>query len=69
MRRMARVTMSMRELDRLKCIQAVIDGELYPHKAAERRGGDLRRACTDSCAGLGNVKSAGANGSPAFEEE
>lgn len=38
MSRMARVTMSMRELDRLKCIQAVIDGELYPHKAAERLG-------------------------------
>jgi hypothetical protein len=26
--RFFRVTMSMRELDRLKCIQAVIDGEL-----------------------------------------
>lgn len=31
-----RVTMSMRELDRLKCIQAVIDGEMKPARAAER---------------------------------
>jgi transposase len=38
MRQMARVTMSMRELDRLKCVQAVIDGDLYPYKAAERLG-------------------------------
>jgi transposase len=38
MRRMARVTMSMRELDRLKWIQAVVDGDLYPYKAAERLG-------------------------------
>jgi len=43
MRRMARVTMSMRELDRLKCIQAVIDGELYPYKAAERLGISTRQ--------------------------
>jgi hypothetical protein len=28
MRQMARVTMSMRELDRLKCVQAVVDGDL-----------------------------------------
>ena len=28
MRLAARVTMSMRELDRLKCIQAVVDGDL-----------------------------------------
>jgi len=28
MRQMARVTMSMRELDRLKCVQAVIDGRV-----------------------------------------
>jgi hypothetical protein len=26
------------ELDRLKSIQAVVDGDLYPHKAAERLG-------------------------------
>src|SRR5580700_4725467 len=38
MRQIARVTMSMRELDRLKCIQAVVDGDLYPYKAAERLG-------------------------------
>jgi hypothetical protein len=38
MRQMARVTMSMRELDRLKCIQAVVDGDVYPYQAAERLG-------------------------------
>jgi hypothetical protein len=38
MRQIARVTMSMRELDRLKCIQAVVDGDLYPYRAAERLG-------------------------------
>src|SRR5665213_1177951 len=38
MRQMARVTMSMRELDRLKCVQAVVDGDLYSYKAAERLG-------------------------------
>ena len=43
MRQMARVTMSMRELDRLKCIQAVIDGELYPYQAAERLGISTRQ--------------------------
>jgi hypothetical protein len=36
MRQMTRVTMSMRELDRLKCIQAVVDGDLQPGRAAER---------------------------------
>ena len=36
MRQMARVTMSMRELDRLKCVQAVIDSELPAIRAAER---------------------------------
>jgi len=36
MRRMARVTMSMRELDRLKCIQAVMDRELRAGQAAQR---------------------------------
>jgi hypothetical protein len=30
MRQLTRVTMSMRELDRLKCLQAVVDGELRP---------------------------------------
>jgi hypothetical protein len=38
MRQMARVTMSMRDLDRLKCIQAVVDGDLYPYKAAGGQG-------------------------------
>src|ERR1700727_1914814 len=36
MRHAARVTMSMRELDRLKCIQAVVDGDLSPGIAANR---------------------------------
>ena len=27
------VTMGLRELDRLQCIQAVVDGELYPYQA------------------------------------
>jgi hypothetical protein len=31
-----RVSISMRDLDRLKCIQAVIDGEMKPGRAAER---------------------------------
>jgi transposase len=35
-RGLLRVTMSMRELARLKCIQAVVDGELRPSVAAER---------------------------------
>ncbi|HTX25315.1 MAG TPA: ISNCY family transposase [Steroidobacteraceae bacterium] len=30
--------MSMRELDRLKCIQAIVDGDLKPVRAAERLG-------------------------------
>ena len=36
MRQTTRVTMSMRELDRLKCIQAVIDGERHLCRVAER---------------------------------
>ena len=36
MHQRATVTMSMRELDRLKCLQAVIDGELPAIRAAER---------------------------------
>ena len=36
MRLATRVTMSMRELDRLKCIQAVVDGDLSPGNAAQR---------------------------------
>jgi hypothetical protein len=38
MRQLARVTMTMRDLDRLKCIQAVVDGELRSGRAAERLG-------------------------------
>ena len=38
MRQLARVTVTMQELDRLKCIQAVVDGELQPIRAAERLG-------------------------------
>jgi transposase len=38
MRQQTRVTMSMRELDRLKCIQAIVDGDLYPYIAAQRLG-------------------------------
>jgi transposase len=36
MRQLSRVTMSMRELDRLKVIQAVLDGELPGVRAAQR---------------------------------
>jgi len=36
MRQLSRVTMSMRGLDRLKCVQAVIDGELRTGVAAAR---------------------------------
>ena len=43
MRHAARVTMSMRELDRLKCIQAVVDGDLYPGIAAQRLGISTRQ--------------------------
>jgi hypothetical protein len=38
MRQRATVTLSMRDLDRLKCIQAVNDGELQCSRAAERLG-------------------------------
>jgi hypothetical protein len=33
-----KVSMTMRDLDRLKCIQGVIDGELKVYQAAERLG-------------------------------
>ena len=33
-----RITMTMRELDRLKVIQDVVDGRLKPLRAAERLG-------------------------------
>ncbi len=38
MRQPTRVTVTMREPDRLKSIQAVMDGELKPILAAERLG-------------------------------
>ena len=37
------VSFSMRELDRLKCIQQVIDGDLKPGRAAERLGVTVRQ--------------------------
>ena len=36
MRQNTRVTFAMRDLDRLKCIQAVVDGDLKPIRAADR---------------------------------
>jgi len=36
--RIPKVTMTMRELDRLKCIQAVVDGDLKLVRASERLG-------------------------------
>jgi hypothetical protein len=38
MRQNTRVTFAMRDLDRLKCIQAVVDGYLKPIRAADRLG-------------------------------
>lgn len=38
MRQNTRVTFAMRDLDRLKCIQAVVDGDLKPLRAADRLG-------------------------------
>ena len=43
MARIPTVTFSMRELDRLKCIQQVIDGDLKPGRAAERLGLTVRQ--------------------------
>lgn len=43
MRQLARVTMSMRELDRLKGIQGIVDGDLKPIRAAERLGLSTRQ--------------------------
>jgi hypothetical protein len=37
-RKNARVTFAMRDFDGLKCIQAVVDGDLKPLRAAERLG-------------------------------
>ena len=53
MRQLARVTVTMQELDRLKCIQAVVDGELQPIRAAERLGmttRQVRRLAVRYCA-------------------
>ena len=38
-----RITMTMRELDRYKVIQAVADGMLNPWRAAERQGVSRRQ--------------------------
>jgi len=38
MRQLARVTVTMRELDRLKVIEAVVEGDSMPMRAAERLG-------------------------------
>ena len=43
MRLQTQVTMSMRELDRLKIIQAIVDGELRASLAAERLGMSTRQ--------------------------
>ena len=43
MRLQTQVTMSMRELDRLKIIQAIVDGELRASRAAERLGMSTRQ--------------------------
>ncbi|CAG9191766.1 hypothetical protein BVI1335_110053 [Burkholderia vietnamiensis] len=43
MHRTALVTLNMRELDRLKVIQAVVDLGLKPGRAAERRGLTVRQ--------------------------
>ncbi|MGH8807454.1 MAG: helix-turn-helix domain-containing protein [Noviherbaspirillum sp.] len=37
------ITMTMRDLDRLKVIQAVVDGNLKPGRAAERLGLTVRQ--------------------------
>jgi hypothetical protein len=36
MRQNTKVTFAMRDLDRLKCIQAVVDGDLNPIRAAAK---------------------------------
>jgi transcriptional regulator with GAF, ATPase, and Fis domain len=38
MRQNTKVTFAMRDLDRLKCIQAVVDGDLKLIRAADRLG-------------------------------
>jgi transcriptional regulator GlxA family with amidase domain len=41
--RIPKVTMTMRELDRLKCIQGLIDGQLKQHAVATRLGMTTRQ--------------------------
>jgi hypothetical protein len=43
MRQNTRVTFAMRDLDRLKCIQAVIDRDMKPGMAAQRLGMSVRQ--------------------------
>jgi winged helix-turn helix protein len=43
MRQNTGVTFAMRDLDRLKCIQAVVDGDLKPIRAADRLGHSTRQ--------------------------
>jgi len=43
------VTVSMQELDRMKCIEAVIDGSLTPIRAAERMGLTSRQVRRLAC--------------------
>jgi hypothetical protein len=38
-----RITMSMREIDRIKIIQAVVDGDVKPGRAAQRLGLTVRQ--------------------------
>ena len=46
MRQFARVTLTMRDLDRSKCIQAVVDGNLQPGRPADRLGLTTRQVST-----------------------
>jgi Winged helix-turn helix len=43
MRLNTKVTFAMRDLDRLKCVQAVVDGDLKPMRAADRLGLSTRQ--------------------------
>jgi hypothetical protein len=53
--RIPKVTMTMRELDRLKCIQGLIDGQLKQHAVATRLGLTTRQvpACATKVRGRG----------------
>jgi hypothetical protein len=55
MRQTTRVTFAMRDFDRLKCIKAVVDGDLKPFRAAERLGLTTRqvRRLARRCAAAG----------------